>query len=176
MSDQPVQTMVETNEFGEMAFQEYFVHHNCEPIVKGFRFAGIEMAKPCPGIIESINDADAVVICPSNPWVSIDPILAVPGIRSALLKKTVVAVSPIIGGETIKGPAAKMFREMGIQPSAVAVCNHYGNLLSGFLLDTADSEMSADFSIPINISSTIMRSRDDRRRLGQVVLDFIRSQ
>ena len=99
MSDQPVRTVVLSDE-GELSFQEYFVARGCRPTVRGFRFEGSEFAEPAPGVLEAIIDADLVVFCPSNPWVSLDPILAVPGIRDALVTKTVIGVSPIIGGKT----------------------------------------------------------------------------
>ncbi|HEY5269752.1 MAG TPA: 2-phospho-L-lactate transferase [Anaerolineales bacterium] len=173
MSDQPVRTMVDTTEDGELAFQEYFVHRKCEPKVKGFRFAGIETARPAPGVLEAINQADAVVICPSNPWVSIDPILAVSGLRSAIAAKFVVAVSPIIGIQTVKGPAAKMYSELGIRPSALAVARHYGKLLSGFLLDKVDAYLVQNISIPTLATNILMKNQDERRRLAQDVLNLI---
>jgi LPPG:FO 2-phospho-L-lactate transferase len=173
MSNQPVRTMVDTYDSGELPFQEYFVHRNCKPKVKGFRFLGIESAQPAPGVVESIEAADCVVICPSNPWVSIDPILALVGIRPALAKKTVLAVSPIIGGQTVKGPAAKMFTELGIPPSALAVARHYKDFLSGFILDCVDEAMAKEFSIPIKTTCTLMKTRDDRRRLAQDVLNLV---
>jgi LPPG:FO 2-phospho-L-lactate transferase len=166
---------VDTTENGELGFQEYFVHRKCEPSVKGFRFAGIDTARPAPGVLEALSQADAVVICPSNPWVSIDPILSVTGIRSALAKKLVVAVSPIIGEHTFKGPAAKMFAELGIPPSALAVVHHYGKILSGFILDRLDSNLVQDISIPTRVSSILMNNRDNRRSLAQDVLDLIQS-
>src|SRR5688572_13072733 len=104
MSDQPVRTIVETEE-GDLAFQEYFVYRRCEPRVTGFRFEGVDLAVPAPGVREAIQSGDAVIICPSNPWVSIDPILHV--IKK--VDKPVIGISPIIGGQTVKGPAAKMF-------------------------------------------------------------------
>jgi LPPG:FO 2-phospho-L-lactate transferase len=173
MSNEPVHTMVNTIDQGELAFQEYFVHQHCRPQVKGFRFSGIEKARPTPGIIDSIYAADAIVFCPSNPWVSIDPILALNGLRSALLSKTVLAISPIIGGRTIKGPAAKMYTEMGITPSAVAVADHYSSLLSGFILDLEDAKLAREFSIPIAVTQTIMTTSNDRCRLAQDVLNLI---
>jgi LPPG:FO 2-phospho-L-lactate transferase len=173
MSNQPVRTMVDTLDAGEIPFQEYFVHRNCSPKVRGFRFEGIESAQPSPGVLEAIDEADAVVFCPSNPWVSIDPILALPRLRSALAGKTVLAVSPIIGGQTIKGPAAKMYSELGIQPSALAVADHYLDLLSGFILDIVDTSLSKEFSIPVIITQTLMKTRDDRRRLAEVVLHLV---
>jgi LPPG:FO 2-phospho-L-lactate transferase len=176
MSDQPVPTMVDTVEQGEIAFQEYFVHQHCEPTVRKFRFAGIEVAQPAPGVLDAIYSADAIIICPSNPWVSIDPILAIPGIKTAIQKKKVVAVSPIIAGQTIKGPAAKMFREMGFDASSVAVAKHYGNLISGFVLDEQDrihqSELSSS-NIHVLVTNTIMKNFKDRFQLAKDVLNFI---
>jgi LPPG:FO 2-phospho-L-lactate transferase len=172
MSDEPVRTMVSTVECGELAFQEYFVHQNCEPKVKGFRFARIDSAQPAPGVLDALEKSDAVVICPSNPWVSIDPILAVGDLRSVIASKTVVAVSPILAGKTVRGPAAKMYSEMGIEPSALAVSNHYADLLSGFVLDSSDSDMSGRFSIPITITKTLMKTIADRRHLAQDVLNL----
>ena len=174
MSDQPIRTMVNTIDQGELAFQEYFVHQNCQPRVNGFRFAGIESALPANGVLEAINQADAIVICPSNPWVSIDPILALKGLRSALTSKLVVAVSPIIGGRTIKGPAAKMYAELGFTPTALAVVNHYADFLSGFILDILDANLAQELSIPFLTPNTIMITHDDRWYLAQEVLNFIR--
>src|SRR5215207_4520152 len=139
MSDQPVRTIVETEE-GELAFQEYFVQRRCEPRVKGFRFDGADQAKPAQGVAAAVRSADAILICPSNPWVSIDPILKV----IPKIEKPVIAVSPIIGGQTVKGPAAKMYRELGIEPSALAVANHYRGLAAGFVLDTVDKQLEGE--------------------------------
>jgi LPPG:FO 2-phospho-L-lactate transferase len=175
MSDQSVHTLVDTVEDGELAFQEYFVHRKCEPKVKGFRFSGIDTARAAPGVLETIEQADAVVVCPSNPWVSIDPILAVAGIRSALAAKLVVAVSPIIGGRTVKGPAAKIFAELGIQSSALAVARHYGMILSGFVLDKVDANLAPKISIPTWVTNILMKDQDDRRRLAQDVLNLIQT-
>jgi LPPG:FO 2-phospho-L-lactate transferase len=160
-----------------MAFQEYFVHQECQPRVKGFRFAGIETARPAPGVREAIEQAEAVVICPSNPWVSIDPILAVVNLTPTPSRlRRVVAVSPIIGGQTVKGPAAKMFAELGIQPSALAVARHYGNLLTGFVLDSADAAMLGNIEnlgMRAYATNTLMKTPADRRRLAENVLNFI---
>jgi len=171
MSDSPVQTIVDTDE-GELAFQEYFVHRHCEPRVKGFRFDGIEVAQPTVGACEAIESAQAVVICPSNPWVSIDPILRV--LKKII--KPVVAVSPIISGKTVKGPAAKMYAELGIEPSALAVAEHYGNLLAGFVLDSQDGQLSDKFKkSKILVTDTLMNSSADRARLAMDVLQFVGS-
>jgi LPPG:FO 2-phospho-L-lactate transferase len=177
MTDSPVRTIVDTDE-GELAFQEYFVHRHCEPRVKGFRFDGVEVAEPVIGAREAIDSAEAIIICPSNPWVSVDPILRV--IPLAPLpqgeEKKVIAVSPIIGGQTVKGPAAKMYTELGIEPSALAVANHYRNILAGFVLDNVDSEIENSIKhlgIQTLVTDTLMNNLTDRTRLAQDVLNFI---
>jgi LPPG:FO 2-phospho-L-lactate transferase len=178
MSNDSVRTIVNTDE-GELAFQEYFVHRKCEPRVKSFRFDGIESAKPAPGTVDAIKEADAIVICPSNPWVSIAPILAVDGIRSAMEAKKTIAVSPIIGGQAVKGPAAKMYRELGIEPSALAVAKHYQNLVIGFIFDEVDAKLEADIqglNMQTLITKTLMENSDNRRHLAEDVLNFIRNQ
>jgi len=177
MSDDPVPTIVLTDQ-GELAFQDYFVKLSCEPAVTGFRFQGVENSQPAPGILQAIQEADLIVICPSNPWVSIEPILAVPGIRSALEEKLVLAISPIIAGEAVKGPAAKMYLEMGIIPSATAVAKHYGNLLDGFIIDKQDEGLMKGIinreTHPLKVfcADTWMKTREDRVRLAGEVLDF----
>jgi LPPG:FO 2-phospho-L-lactate transferase len=173
MSDTPVRTIVDTDE-GELAFQEYFVHRRCEPKVKGFRFDGVDSATPAPGVIEALQAADAVLFCPSNPWVSIDPILKV--VKE--IKKPVVAVSPIIGGKTVKGPAAKMYTELGIESSALAVAEHYRHLLRGYVLDNLDSELEEKVNrlqIKTFVTDTLMNHLTDRARLAKDVLHFMRS-
>jgi LPPG:FO 2-phospho-L-lactate transferase len=171
MSDQPVRTIVETEE-GELAFQDYFVHRRCKPHVKGFRFEGVDRAEPAPGAREAIQSADAVVICPSNPWVSVDPILRV----IQKFGKPVYAISPIIGGQTVKGPAAKMYRELGIEPSAFAVANHYRDLLDGFVLDHMDAQLVESVRglyMQTHVTNTLMNSHEDRKQLAMEVLNFI---
>lgn len=170
MSDSPVRTMVNTDE-GELAFQEYFVHRRCEPRVKGFRFDKAEEAEPAPGAKEAIQSANAVIICPSNPWVSVDPILEVVG----KIDKPVIAVSPIIAGRAVKGPAAKMYAELGIEPSALAVAEHYRTVLRGFVLDHADlnyEKQVKELNIMALVADTLMNNVEDRIRLAKVVLDF----
>jgi LPPG:FO 2-phospho-L-lactate transferase len=172
VTDHPVPTQVNTVS-GWLPFQEYFVHQQCRPQVTGFRFLGVQSASPSPGVLEAIGQADLVVICPSNPWVSIDPILAVPGVRQAVASRPVLAVSPIIAGRTVKGPAAKMFSELGIQPSAEAVARHYADLLWGFILDAEDSpavDSVARMGIYCAAARTLMRARDDRTALAGDVL------
>ena len=172
VADVPVPTEVNT-ESGWLAFQDYFVRQKCLPRVTGFHFRDVETAQPAPGVLDAIDQADLVIICPSNPWVSIDPILAIPGVRQAVASRPIVAVSPIIGGQTVKGPAAKMFSELGIAPSAEAVARHYGQLLWGFILDEQDAaavpiiQQSGIFVLATN---TIMRTRVERQFLAVELL------
>jgi LPPG:FO 2-phospho-L-lactate transferase len=175
MSDDAIQTWVHTN-VGDLEFQEYFVHQKCEPIVKGFRFEGAERSKPALGVLNAIEKCDAVVICPSNPWVSIDPILSVPKIKQALSSHLVIAVSPIIGSKTIKGPAAKMFTELGIQPSALAVAQHYGSLINDIVIDNSDDDLVIEINklgIHPFLTNVLMRDRSDRGRLAKEILETI---
>lgn len=174
MSDHPVPTIVLTAE-GELSFQEYFVHRACEPKIKGFRYQDSDKVEPAPGVITALEESDLVVICPSNPWVSIDPILSLDPIRSLLESVKVVAVSPIIAGETIKGPAAKMYRELGIDPSAAAVAQHYSQLLDGFVFDNKDSTLKQAILRKSLLTDTIMNRREDRLRLAEEVLVFAQS-
>ena len=157
-----------------LAFQEYFVHRLCAPKVKGFRFDGVEAAQPTIGAKEAIEEADAVIFCPSNPWVSIDPILQV--IKK--IDKPIVAVSPIIGGKTVKGPAAKMYSELGIEPSAFAVAKHYQNILAGFVLDNIDLSIESEvkqLGVKTLTTDILMNNLTDRTRLAKDVLHFTRS-
>lgn len=173
-SNDSVPTWVYTEE-GELPFQEYFVRRQCQPQVSGFRFSGVERASPAPGVLAAIESADLLVFCPSNPWVSLDPILAVPGILPAVRSRPVVAVSPIIGGRTVKGPAAKMYTELGIEPSAAAVANHYRDLLAGLVLDWEDAGLADGLragGIKALATNTWMHTGEDRLRLAGEVLSF----
>jgi len=174
MTDDRVATLVLTVQ-GELPFQQYFVALGCEPEVRGFRFEGIKESDPAPGVIQAVAEADLVLLCPSNPWVSLDPILAVPGITDAISGKKVIGVSPIVGGLAIKGPAAKMFRELGIEPSALAVAEHYRELISGLVIDTQDASLAQpirSLGLEVLVTQTIMRTPADRRGLAAKVLDF----
>ncbi len=175
MSDDRVRTIVKTQD-GDLAFQEYFVQRGFEPAVTGFSLEGGETARPAPGVVEALTAADAVVICPSNPWVSIRPILSIRGIQAAMDQSKTVAVSPIIGGRAVKGPAAKMFSELSIQPSALAVARHYQGAVSCFVIDTEDAELEAEvgaLGMRVLVINTLRRDAKDRRRLAQSVIDFI---
>jgi LPPG:FO 2-phospho-L-lactate transferase len=174
MSDQPVRTIVIADE-GELTFQDYFVARRCKPRVKGFRFAGVDTAIPAPGVMEALSLADLIVLCPSNPWVSLDPILSVKGIRDAVSEKPVVGVSPIVGGKAIKGPAAKMYTELNLQPSAYTVVEHFQDLLAGIIIDKLDQHLAPDIQaldLHVLVTNTIMKNKRDRISLGQEVLVF----
>lgn len=176
MSDDLVRTRIYSDE-GELEFQEYFVHRKCLPTVKGFKFMGAENSKPAQGVLEAIITSDAVIICPSNPWVSIDPILSVPNIQTALEGHLIIAVSPIIGNQTIKGPAAKMFSELGIQPSALAVAKHYGSLISSICIDNSDDCMRERINalgIRTFFTDILMRDQLDRGRLANEIIEYIK--
>jgi LPPG:FO 2-phospho-L-lactate transferase len=178
MSDQSVRTIVRTAGGGLLPFQRYFVEQRCAPEVAGFVFDGADSAKPLPMVERALasRDLEAVVICPSNPFISIDPILAVPGLREAVAgcSAPVVAVSPIIGGRAVKGPTAKMMAELKLSISARAVADHYAGLLAGFVLDHADAEEADAIEAPCLVTRTLMTSEADKRRLAAEVLSFAR--
>jgi LPPG:FO 2-phospho-L-lactate transferase len=180
MSDRPVRTIVETPD-GPLPFQHYFVREQCRPRVTGFRFEGAAAATPSPAFAAALaGGPEAAVICPSNPFISIDPILAVPGVRAALghRKTPVVAVSPIVGGRAIKGPTAKMMTELGLAGGAVEVAAHYNGLIDGFVLDHSDANSAAAverIGLAVLVTGTVMQSLDDKTRLAREVLAFARS-
>lgn len=178
MSDQPVRTMVRT-EIGELPFQEYFVKNQCLPKVSGFQFAGVTDAKPNPRLMDAFNDPrlEAVIFCPSNPFISIDPILAIPGLREDLRARSAptIAVSPIIGNRALKGPAAKMLRELGFDTSAAAIADHYGDLLQGFVIDSQDIDLANKLetkSRRVHATNTVMKSLEDRVALARETFAF----
>jgi LPPG:FO 2-phospho-L-lactate transferase len=179
MSDGAVRTMVETPA-GELPFQHYFVRERCEPRVSGFRFSGCEMAAPAPAIEEfcAVAAVDAVIICPSNPFVSVDPILSVAGMRELLLSLDCpwAAVSPIIAGRAVKGPAAKMLGELGIDVSAASIADHYRGLVQLFAIDTADAALVADIEdrgMSVLLTPTLIAEPGARRRLATELLRAI---
>jgi LPPG:FO 2-phospho-L-lactate transferase len=174
MSDEPLRTQVQTDE-GELGFQEYFVHRRCEPRVSGFRFAGAGQARPTPPVIAALERADLVVFCPSNPFVSLGPILSLPGVRELVGAKQAVAVSPIVGGQALKGPAGKMLAELGLDVSAASVAHYYQGLLRGFVLDEVDAAQAEGLradGLRVLVTKTIMRDVVGRARLAAAVLDF----
>jgi LPPG:FO 2-phospho-L-lactate transferase len=174
MCDTPCRTMVQTDE-GELRFQDYFVRRAWQPRMLGLRWEGVDQAQPSPEILKALQDADLVIFCPSNPFVSIDPILNLPGVRNLIAHTTSLAVSPIIGGSAVKGPAAKMFNELGIEPSSVAVAKHYQNLLTGFVLDQVDQALQPQIQA-LGLTAcdmpSLMPTLPERIRVAQAVLTF----
>ena len=177
MSDDPVRTRVRTDE-GWIDFQEYFVRRRCEPVVHELAFHGAATARAQPDFLAALADPrlKAVVICPSNPFISIEPILAVPGVRAALTDcaAPVVAVSPLIGGRAIKGPTAKMMAELGMTPSAGGVARRYGDLIDGYVCDFADMDQVAGIDARVTLAQTLMTTLDDREALARTVLGAAR--
>ncbi|MCK9987163.1 MAG: LPPG:FO 2-phospho-L-lactate transferase [Azoarcus sp.] len=181
MSDDPVRTMVQT-EAGELPFQDYFVRRRCEPRVGGFRFDGIDAARPHPQLLERLRSPalGATVICPSNPFVSVAPMLWLPGVEAALRASAapVIAVSPIIAGAAVKGPAAKMMQELNLPQTAEAVADYYGDLIDGFIIDDADVAQAPairERGIKVLVVPTLMRNRQDKVGLARRVLAFARA-
>ncbi len=172
MSDAPVRTRVETDE-GWYDFQHYFVRHQCRPRVLGLDFAGAPAATLAPAAAAALADPDlaAIVICPSNPYLSVDPILAVPGLRAAIgaCRVPVIAVSPIIAGQAVKGPTAKMMTELGLVPSAATVAAHYDGLIDVFIVDEADAGLEIA-GLSVVAAPTLMRGLDDKMALARRVL------
>lgn len=181
MSDDRVQTFVQTAS-GDLEFQHYFVREQCQPRVTGFRFAGIEVARPNPRLLECIeNDCSGIVICPSNPYVSIDPILNLPLIRDCLkaAKLPIVAVSPIVAGQAIKGPVAKMMLELGLSVDPISIIRHYEDFLTGFILDERDATLlqtaqkTYNQDIVLLTTDTIMADKDKQRALAEQTLTLL---
>jgi LPPG:FO 2-phospho-L-lactate transferase len=176
-TDDALRTIVETDA-GDLEFQEYFVRLHFEPEVRGFHWKGQATASASEAVLSAIATADLVVICPSNPFVSIDPILVLPGVRDAISARPCIAVSPLIAGKAVKGPAEKMFRELGRKPSAYEVAMEYRGLLKGFILDQSDHVESgpiADLGMQVFAADTRMTDRAARVRLASCILDFGRA-
>jgi LPPG:FO 2-phospho-L-lactate transferase len=173
MTDERVRTRILTAE-GWLDFQDYFVRRQCAPAVREIAFAGASAARPLAEFLAALADDDlrTVVICPSNPLISIDPILSLPGVREALqsCRAPVVAVSPIIGGRAVKGPTAKMMAELGLPVGAASVARHYGDILDHFVVDEEDSTAMTDVGVPVTATRTLMETLADREALARVVL------
>jgi LPPG:FO 2-phospho-L-lactate transferase len=174
MSDQPVPTIIESDE-GALHFQEYLVKRRAEPIVRGIRFDNVESASPAPSVLEAIRNADRIIICPSNPLISIGPILAVPGIREALRvrRKDVIAVCPIVGGKSLKGPSDKMLAQLGYESSAKGVAKLYADFTAVFVVDPADrsqAEAIQTLDMKVVVAPTVMRTRTGKRKLARALL------
>ena len=174
MSDQPVRTKIVTSE-GILDFQEYLVKRRTEPRVKEIRFEGASNATPSPGVLEALAEAEIIVICPSNPLISIGPILAVPGVRKALRNHAskVIAVSAIVGGQSLKGPSDKMLSESGLEASAAAVARLYRDVATTYVIDqrdSADRPAIEELGMKVVEGSTIMKTLADKKRLAQLVV------
>ena len=173
MCNEPVRTLVHTEE-GDLPFQHYFVRRRCEPLLVDLSFVGANHATLSPEVAEALDSADLIVFCPSNPYVSIDPILSVPGLRDFLRHTSVpkVAVSPIVGGQALKGPAAKMMRELGEMTSPLTVVDHLGDVLDGFVIDRTDADLADAVILPTLVTDTIMADLASKKHLAQEVLAF----
>jgi LPPG:FO 2-phospho-L-lactate transferase len=173
MSDDRVRTRLDTDQ-GRLDFQDYFVRLRCEPLVRRLEFTGSENARPNQNFLAALANPElrAVVICPSNPFISVDPILAIPGVRQALrdCRAPVIAVSPIIGGKAVKGPTAKMMGELGLPVDAAAVARHYGDFLDIYIADETDREAVAVLDVPVVLALTLMVTLEDREELARTVL------
>lgn len=176
MTDATVATMMDTVEYGEIAFQDYFVRHRWQPTTRGIRLSGIESATVSPAVRTALHEADVILVGPSNPWLSIAPIVAVPGLADLLRGRDVprVAVTPIIQGAAVKGPAAKLMAELGYTPSAEAVADYYGTLLNGFVYDSRDSELRIR-GLRTTMMDTMMVTDADRAQLARRILDWVES-
>lgn len=174
MSDDPVRTRLDTDR-GRLDFQDYFVRLRCEPAVRRLEFAGAATARAVPDFLATLAEPGlrAVILCPSNPFISIDPILALPGVRQALrdCRAPVVAVSPIIAGKAVKGPTAKMMQELGLPVDSAAVAHHYRDFLDIYIVDEADRDAVAGIDVPVVLAPTLMTTLHDRETLARVVLD-----
>jgi LPPG:FO 2-phospho-L-lactate transferase len=177
MSDASVRTIVRTDQ-GPLPFQEYFVARRWQPAVQSIHFEGIEAAQPTQDVIQSLREGDVVIFCPSNPFVSLDPILALPAMRRILAASRApkVAVTPIVGGQAIKGPAAKMMRELGLEVSPAGIARYYQDLLAGFVLDRQDEHFKTaiafDLGMRALVTDTVMNTDQERTRLARQVLEF----
>jgi LPPG:FO 2-phospho-L-lactate transferase len=174
MTDQPVPTIIESSE-GRLHFQEYLVKRRAEPVVRKIHFENIYSARPAPGVLEAIVDADRIIICPSNPLISIGPILAVAGIRQQLRarKDSVFSVCPIVGGKSLKGPSDKMLSQTGHEPSAHGVAKLYADFTGTFVIDPADkgaADSIRSLGMKVAVLPTIMKSTAQKRKLARALL------
>lgn len=181
MSDQPVRTMVET-ELGVLPFQEYFVKHRCEPKVQKVSFAGINTAVPSTNFLNGLNESDlqSVIVCPSNPFLSVEPILSLNGIRDLLGNTNipVIVVSPIVQGQALKGPTAKMMQELGLDTDVLAIARLYKDIAQAIVIDNSDAKYKQELEdIGLNVLSTntIMNTLDDRITLAKDIIEFSKS-
>jgi LPPG:FO 2-phospho-L-lactate transferase len=178
MSDTPIRTMIDSDS-GPLAFQDYFVRRHAKPRVSALRYEGATQAKPTAALASLFTDPDltAVFIAPSNPYLSIDPILAIPSLAAALRSSAapVIAVSPIVGGQALKGPTAKIMQELGVPVTAHAIAHHYRDLLDGFILDDTDraeADTLINRGLAVGATRTVMTTLEDRIHLAEFALGF----
>lgn len=176
MSDAPVRTLVETAD-GMLDFQHYFVREQCRPVARAIHFRGVPGAAPAPAFAEALarSDLGAIIVCPSNPYLSVDPILALDGVRQALRSRNipVVVVSPLVSGKALKGPLAKLLGELGAEVSNLSIAKHYEGLADHLIIDEADASDAAALralGVSVTIAPTVMRDAADRQRLAGVAL------
>ncbi len=175
MSDDIVATHVDTVEHGEMDFQEYFVRHRWQPTMRGLRYTGAEAATTTTAVRTAIQAADMIIVGPSNPWLSISPILAIPGLREAIATREVprVAVSPLVGGDAVKGPTAKLMRELGYTPvNAETIARYYGDVVNAFVYDETEKGFDVQ-GLHATAMNTLMRTDRDKIALAENILDWI---
>ncbi|MDY6945898.1 MAG: 2-phospho-L-lactate transferase [Pseudomonadota bacterium] len=179
MTNDLVRTMVITEGEGTLDFQQYFVARRCEPVVKGLAYAGAGDAQMVPILQDALQDPalQAIVICPSNPWLSIAPILEIPAWREALHEATapVIAVSPLLNGQAVKGPATKLMSELGLEPSSASIAQFYSGIIDGFVLERTEAHLVPEIGVATHVTATLMKTPADRQRLAREVLDFARS-
>src|SRR5215467_4017807 len=176
MSNDPVPTIIETNE-GAMHFQKYLVKRRAEPVVEGIRFAGVEQARPACGVLEAIREAERIIVCPSNPLISIGPILAVPGVRGEMRarKDDVVAVCPIVGGKSLKGPSDKMLAQLGYEATALGVAKLYSDFSGTFVIDRQDVALAPavrKLGLEVVILPTVMKTLTQKRLLARALCEL----
>ena len=175
MSDDPISTFVHTDE-GVLPFQEYFVRRRCEPVLQRVEFRNAERARPSAVALAALRNPDltAIIICPSNPYLSVDPVLAVPSMRDTIREAAapVVALSPLIGGKAVKGPTAKILSELKKDCTPLTIARHYDDLLDGLIIDRADRYSAAALPVPVRVTDTLMRSLEDRERMATECVAF----
>ena len=174
MSEQRVRTVLDTDR-GELAFQTYFVRQRCAPRVHAIRYRGADAASPSAALLARLDSTDGVIICHSNPWLSVDPILAVGDLRARIAASRAVAVSPIVGGRALKGPAAALMEQLGLSPSALEVARHYRGLLRGFVMDREDAAQAdavRALDMEVLVTDTVMTDAASKARLATEVLEF----
>ena len=175
MTEGRVRTVVETAQ-GTLAFQDYFVREQCRPVVRDIRYDAAAAAQPTPQVLAALAAPAlaGIVVCPSNPWLSVEPILTLPGMRQAMRARgvPVVAVSPIIAGKAIKGPAAKIMAELGLEPDSRSIAWHYEGLIDGFVIDAADEALASTMPMPAIVTNTMMRTLDDKVGLARQCVAF----